>query len=204
MATSGSAVRLVPGGLPSGGVGDCAASGIGGRQRQAVHRSRPRRVLPATGGGPDHHGRPGSPGPARAAPPVLLGRQIIGVALDEQLDKHRVHDVPPGPSAASPRSWAAFAGLVACYPGPRSSRAACIWLFVSAGDVYPLTFTSRLTTGQFTMNPLEPNGLPAGNPVALPSATCCKAAGKSVWRRLSPAVTAAAVQVARWMSHIGL
>ena len=56
-----------------------------------------------------------------------------------------------------------------------------------------MTFTSRLTTGQFTTNPLGPNGLPAGNPVALPSATCCTAAGKSVWRRLSPAATAAPV-----------
>ena len=67
-----------------------------------------------------------------------------------------------------------------------------IWLVVAAGEVYPLTFTSRLTTGQFTTNPLGPNGLPAGNPVALPLVICRKAAEKSVWRRLSPAVTAGA------------
>src|SRR5215467_10316215 len=90
-----------------------------------------------------------------------------------------------------------------CRP-PAEPREACIWLFVSTDNVYPLTLTSRLTTGQFTTNPLGPNGLPAGNPVTLPSATCCKAAEKSVWRRLSPAITAASVQVARWMSHIGL
>jgi len=58
-------------------------------------------VLPATGSGPDDHGRPGSPGPARATPPVLLGQQVIGVAVDEQLDKHRVHAVPPRPATAS-------------------------------------------------------------------------------------------------------
>src|SRR5262249_39478573 len=58
-------------------------------------------VLLATGGGPDGHGRPGSKGPARAAPPVLLGRQVISVGLDEPLDKHRGHDVPPRPAAAS-------------------------------------------------------------------------------------------------------
>jgi pimeloyl-ACP methyl ester carboxylesterase len=95
-----------------------------------------------------------------------------------------------------------FAGLVACRP-PRSCRGRHLALCLG-GDVYPLTFTSRLTTGQFTTNPLGPNGVPAGNPVALPSATCCKAAEKSVWRRLSPAVTAASVQVARWTSHMGL
>ena len=50
-----------------------------------------------------------------------------------------------------------------------------------ACDAYPPLFTSRLTTGQFTMNPLGPNELPAGNPVALPSVTCCSAVEKSVW-----------------------
>jgi len=29
---------------------------------------------------PDDHGRPGSPGPGHAAPPVLLGEQVIGSA----------------------------------------------------------------------------------------------------------------------------
>ena len=94
-------------------------------------------------------------------------------------------------------------GHLLCRPSAVLRRA-CIRFFVFAGDVYPLTFTSRLTTGQFTTNPLGPNGLPAGNPVTLPSATCCKAAEKSVWRTLSPAVTAASVQVARWTSHMGL
>ena len=70
-------------------------------------------------------------------------------------------------------------------------------MLIWAGDAYPLTLTSRLTTGQLTMNPLGPNGLPAGNPVAWPLVTCCKAAEKSVWRRLSPAVTAAAMRHAR-------
>ena len=48
-------------------------------------------ALPGAGGGPDDHGRPGSPGPGHAAPPVLLGEQVIGVGLDEQLSEHRVH-----------------------------------------------------------------------------------------------------------------
>src|SRR5215471_13159234 len=55
-----------------------------------------------------------------------------------------------------------------------------------AGDVYPLTFTSRLTTGQFTTNPLGPNGLPAGKPVAFPLETCARVVEKSVWRTFSP------------------
>jgi hypothetical protein len=58
-------------------------------------------MLPVSGGGPHGHGQSGSPGPARMAPPVLLGQQIIGVGFDEQLYEHRVHDVPPGPEAAS-------------------------------------------------------------------------------------------------------
>ena len=58
-------------------------------------------MLPVPGGGPHRHGRSASPGPARTAPPVLLGRRVIGVGLDEQLYEHRVHDVPPGPAAAS-------------------------------------------------------------------------------------------------------
>jgi hypothetical protein len=33
------------------------------------------------------------------APPVLLGRQVLGVGLDEQLFEHRVHDGPPGSAA---------------------------------------------------------------------------------------------------------
>src|SRR5215475_9712662 len=94
-------------------------------------------------------------------------------------------------------------GLVACWQAPAVPRGPASGS-LSGGAVYPLTFTSRLTTGQFTTNPLGPNGLPAGNPVTLPSATCCKAAEKSVWRRLSPAATAASVHVARWTSHIGL
>jgi hypothetical protein len=59
--------------------------------QQAGRRSRPRLVLSVAGGGPDDHGRPGSPGPGHAAPPVLLGEQVIGVSLDEQLSEHRVH-----------------------------------------------------------------------------------------------------------------
>jgi hypothetical protein len=58
-------------------------------------RSRPRPLLAVAGGGPDDQGRAGSPGPADAALPVLLGQQVIGVGLDEQLFEHRVHDVPP-------------------------------------------------------------------------------------------------------------
>ena len=50
-------------------------------------------MLPWAGGGPDGHGRPGSPGPVPAAPPIVPGGQVIGV--DEQLFEHRVHDVPP-------------------------------------------------------------------------------------------------------------
>jgi hypothetical protein len=42
-------------------------------------------MLPVTGGGPYGHGGPGSPGPARMAPLVLLGHQVIGVGFDEQL-----------------------------------------------------------------------------------------------------------------------
>src|SRR5262245_65258118 len=56
------------------------------------------------GGGPDGHGRPGSPGPAHTAPPVLFGRQVLGVGVDEQLFEHRVHDVPPRLAPAQ-RSW---------------------------------------------------------------------------------------------------
>src|SRR6516225_7767251 len=67
---------------------------IGGRQRLAGRRSRPRPVLPVWSG-PDDHGWPGSPGPAHAALPILLGRQVIGVGLDKQLFEHRVHAVPP-------------------------------------------------------------------------------------------------------------
>ena len=113
--------------------------------------------------------------------------------------KCEISDLAGGPSGGR-----GFPGLVAGCAAPRGAAGGCIWLFASAGEVYPLTFTSRLTTGQFTTNPLGPNGLPAGNPVTLPSATCCKAAEKSVWRRLRPAITAASVQVARWTSHIGL
>jgi len=59
-------------------------------------------MLPVTGCVPHGHGRSDSPGPARMAPPrVLLGQDVIGVGLDEQLYEHRVHDVPPGPAAAS-------------------------------------------------------------------------------------------------------
>ena len=81
--------------------GDQAASGNRWATTPAGHRSPSRPVLPVTGGGPDGHGRSGSPGPPRAAPPVLLGQQVIGVGLDEQLHEHRVHNVPPGPAAAS-------------------------------------------------------------------------------------------------------
>jgi hypothetical protein len=58
-------------------------------------------VLPVTGGGPHGHGRPGAPGRARPAPPVLLGQQLIGVGFDEQRYEHRVHDVPFLLAAAS-------------------------------------------------------------------------------------------------------
>ena len=64
---------------------------IGWRQRLAGRRSPPRPVLPVWNGPDDH----GSPGPGHAAPPILLGRQVIGVGLDKQLFEHRVHDVPP-------------------------------------------------------------------------------------------------------------
>jgi hypothetical protein len=33
--------------------------------------------------GPDDHGRPGLPGPARAAPLVVFGGQVIGAGVDE-------------------------------------------------------------------------------------------------------------------------
>jgi hypothetical protein len=52
-------------------------------------------VAPLRFEGADDHDRSGSPGPAHAAPPVLLGHQVIGVGLEEQLYEHRVHDVPP-------------------------------------------------------------------------------------------------------------
>jgi hypothetical protein len=41
-----------------------------------------------------------------AAPPVVLGCQVIGVGVDEQLFEHRVHGVPPQPGkgAGGPRS----------------------------------------------------------------------------------------------------
>jgi hypothetical protein len=58
-------------------------------------------MLPVTGGGPHGHGRSESPGPARVAPHVLLGQQVIGVGFDEQLYEYGVHDVPPGPAAAT-------------------------------------------------------------------------------------------------------
>ena len=54
------------------------------------------------GAGPYDHDRPGSPRPARAAPPVLLGRQVFGIGLDKQLHKHRVHEVPPGSASLVP------------------------------------------------------------------------------------------------------
>ena len=70
--------------LPRRGTGHLAAQRAGGRLR-------PRPVLPSTSGGPDDHGRPGSPAPGHTAPAVLLGQQISGVGLDEQLFEHRVH-----------------------------------------------------------------------------------------------------------------
>ena len=63
-------------------------------QRLAGRRSRPRPVPPVWSG-PDDHRWPGSPGPPHAAPPILPGRQVIGVGLHKQLFEHRVHDVPP-------------------------------------------------------------------------------------------------------------
>jgi hypothetical protein len=40
-----------------------------------------------------------------APPPVVLGGQVIGVAVDKQLFERRVHDVPPqaGKGAGRPR-----------------------------------------------------------------------------------------------------
>jgi hypothetical protein len=66
--------------------------------------SRPE--IPITGGGLYDYGWPIALGPARAAPlDLLLGQQIIGVGLDEQLHEHRMHDAPsPGPAV-----------LVACH-----------------------------------------------------------------------------------------
>jgi hypothetical protein len=59
--------------------------------------------IPATGGGPDGYGRPIAPGPAHAAAlGLLLGQQIIGVGLDEQLHEHWMHDALPGPAAVPP------------------------------------------------------------------------------------------------------
>src|SRR5215467_8198223 len=48
---------------------------IGWRQRLTGRRSRPRPVLPVWSG-PDGHGWPGLSGPAPAALPILLGRQV--------------------------------------------------------------------------------------------------------------------------------
>ena len=60
-------------------------------------RVTPRPEIPITGGRPHDCGRSIAPGPARAAPLdlLLLGQQIIGVGLDEQLHEHRMHDAPP-------------------------------------------------------------------------------------------------------------
>jgi len=68
------------------------------------------------GGGPDDHGRASSPGPVYAAPPVVLGRQVIGVGFDEQLFEHRVHDVPPQAGEGAGGPAAAFAGTTRSSP----------------------------------------------------------------------------------------
>jgi len=69
-----------------------------GHLGQADGLSSPSRLeIPVTGGGPHKYGRrPIAPGPARAAPlGLLLGQQIIGVGLEEQLHEHRMHDALP-------------------------------------------------------------------------------------------------------------
>jgi hypothetical protein len=48
-----------------------------------------------TGGVPHDYGRPIALGPACTTQlNLLLGQQIIGVRLDEQLHEHRMHDAP--------------------------------------------------------------------------------------------------------------
>ena len=68
-----------------------------GNLGQADGLSAPLRPeIPITGGGPHDHGRPMALGSACAAPlDLLLGQQIIGVGLDEQLHEHRMHDALP-------------------------------------------------------------------------------------------------------------
>ena len=85
-----------------------------GNLRQADGLSSPLRPeIPITGDGPHDNGRSIAPGPARAAPlDLLLGQQIIGVGLDEQLHEHRMHDAPP-PGAL---------GGARCMPCPSPSR----------------------------------------------------------------------------------
>jgi len=51
-----------------------------------------------------------------AAPPVVLGRQVIGVGFDEQLFEHRVHDVPPQAGEGAGGPAAAFAGTTRSSP----------------------------------------------------------------------------------------
>ncbi len=79
------------------GVMPCFPGNLG----QANGLSPPSRPeIPITGGGPNDHGRSIAPGPAHAAPGLLLSQQIIGVGLDEQFHERRMHDAPPpGPAA---------------------------------------------------------------------------------------------------------
>src|SRR6266705_1827521 len=75
----------------------CDAALPGKQPRTANGLSSPSRPeIPITGGRPHDDGRPVAPGLARAAAPVLLlGQQIIGVGLDEQLHERRMHDALP-------------------------------------------------------------------------------------------------------------
>jgi hypothetical protein len=60
---------------------------------EGLQRVREQRRAPRVAGAcrVSSGGRPGSPGPGHAPSPVLLGPQVSGVGLEEQLFEHRVH-----------------------------------------------------------------------------------------------------------------
>ena len=102
----------------------------GNLERAGGPWSTSRLEIPIMTGGLHGYGRPIAPGPARAAPlGLLLGQQVIGVGLDEQLHEHRVHDAP----SPLPRQAAV---LVACRALHRSEDRARP-LIHSASTVMP-------------------------------------------------------------------
>ena len=108
--------------------------------------SRPRPALPVTGGS-DDQGRPRPPGPAYAVPPVLLGQQVIGIGLDEQLFEHRVHDVPPRVGSCILGAGAGTFLLTWNLPGRRSRRPGVAVPFAvlhTAGMPVPVSATERI------------------------------------------------------------